>query len=99
MNLSETPFQFHKDISNVVSYLNSIGLEEIYLFGSIARNEATEDSDIDIAVRGIKAEEFFQVYGELMMRTSHTLDLIDLNLQESFGKQLSNSGELKRVFI
>ncbi len=99
MNLSDTPDQFHKDISSAVSYLNSIGLEEVYLFGSIARNEATVNSDIDIAVRGIKPEDFFQVYGELMMRTSHSLDLIDLNLQESFGKQLSISGELRRVYI
>jgi len=99
MTISDTPFQFHEDISNAISYLNSIGLEEIYLFGSIARNEATENSDIDIAVRGIKPEDFFNVYGELMMLTTHSLDLIDLNLQESFGKELSNSGELKRVFL
>ncbi|MGL1890633.1 MAG: nucleotidyltransferase domain-containing protein [Spirochaetaceae bacterium] len=99
MNLNEAPSEFQEDISNLVSYLNSIGLEEVYLFGSLARNEATDDSDIDIAVRGIKAEDFFQVYGELMMRTTHSLDFIDLNLQESFGNQLSNSGELKRVFL
>ncbi len=99
MNLNETPFQFHKDISNAISYLNSLGLEEIYLFGSLARNEANEDSDIDIAVRGIKAEDFFHIYGELMMKTSHSIDFIDLDLQESFGEQLTNSGELKRVYL
>ena len=99
MNLHETPFQFHKDISNAISYLNSLGLEEIYLFGSLVRNEANENSDIDIAVRGIKAEDFFHIYGELMMKTSHTIDFIDLDLQESFGEQLTNSGELKRVYL
>lgn len=99
MTLSDTPKQFHKDISNAVSYLNSIGLEEVYLFGSLAKNEATEDSDIDIAVRGIKPEDFFKIYGELLMLLSHPIDFIDLDLQSSFGEQLNITGELKRVYL
>lgn len=99
MNLSDTPQQFHKDISSAVSYLNSLGFKEVYLFGSLAKNEATIDSDIDIAIRGIKPEDFFTVYGELLTRLSHSIDLIDLDLQSSFGEKLANNGELKRVYI
>ncbi len=99
MTLSDTPQQFHKDISSAVSYLNSLGLDEVYLFGSLAKNEATNDSDIDIAVRGIQPKDFFTVYGELLMRLSHPVDLIDLDLQSSFGEKLANSGELKRVYL
>lgn len=40
-----------KDIQNTVSKYGSIyGAERIYLFGSYARGEATENSDIDLRV-------------------------------------------------
>lgn len=99
MRIRDTPISFRKDLQNVVSYLNSIGIEEIYLFGSIARNEANEDSDIDIAVRGIQPEDFFQIYGELLMKVSLPLDLVDLNLQEEFGNRLIKNKKLERLYI
>lgn len=34
-----------------------------------------------------------------MMKTSHSIDFIDLDLQESLGEQLTNSGELKRLYL
>lgn len=88
---------FQKDIQEAVSYLKSIGCSEIYLFGSLASGDATESSDIDIAVRGIPAEKFFYIYGQLMFRLSHEVDLVDLDLQEEFGNELQRSGSLKRV--
>lgn len=99
MRLNEAPINLQKDLHNAVSYLNSIGIEEIYLFGSIARNEANEDSDIDIAVRGIKPENFFQVYGELLMKVTHSFDLVDLNLQEEFGDKLIKDNQLERLYL
>lgn len=99
MRLKEAPINFHEDLHNVVIYLNSIGIEEIYLFGSIARNEANETSDIDIAVRGIKSQDFFQVYGELLMKVTHHFDLVDLNLQEEFGNRLIKDKQLERLYI
>jgi predicted nucleotidyltransferase len=99
MTLNETPINFQEDIHNAVSYLTSIGIDEIYLFGSIARNEATEASDIDIAVRGIKPQDFFHVYGELLMKINHSFDLVDLNLQEEFGDKLINDNQLERLYI
>ncbi|QEN03380.1 nucleotidyltransferase domain-containing protein [Thiospirochaeta perfilievii] len=99
MRLDETPINFQKDLHNAVGYLNSIGIEEIYLFGSIARNEANDKSDIDIAVRGIKPEDFFQVYGELLMKVNHPFDLVDLNLQEEFGDRLIKDKQLERLYL
>ena len=99
MRLNETPINFHQDLHNAVSYLNSIGIEEIYLFGSIARNETNDSSDIDLAVRGIKPEDFFQVYGELLMKVTHPFDLVDLNLQEEFANRLIKDDQLKRLYI
>ena len=36
------------------------GIEEIALFGSYARGEANEDSDIDIAIMKVKKKDYFK---------------------------------------
>lgn len=85
------------DVISAIDYLKSVGCSEIYLFGSLANGNASDSSDIDIAVRGINPDDFFYVYGQLMYRLQHRVDLVDLDLQEKFGNLLINSGELKRV--
>ena len=87
----------HGDLDRAVEYLKSIGCTEIYVFGSAARGDAREDSDLDIAVRGIPADKFFTFYGELMTRLSRPVDLIDLDLQRRFGEQLVACADLRRV--
>ena len=88
---------FQSDIEHAVEYLKSVGCSEIYLFGSLQSGESRTDSDIDIAVRGIEPEQFFYIYGELMSRLNHRVDLVDLDLQKDFGKTLVDSGSLRRV--
>jgi predicted nucleotidyltransferase len=85
------------DLERAIEYLKSIGCSEIFVFGSTARGDYREDSDLDIAVRGIPAERFFAVYGELMTRLSRPVDLVDLDLQERFGQQLLAGSDLRRV--
>ena len=87
----------HEDLDIAVEYLKSIGCTEIYVFGSAARGDARENSDLDIAVRGIPADKFFTVYGELLTRLSRPVDLIDLDLQQRFGEQLVAGADLRRV--
>ncbi|TYB33016.1 MAG: hypothetical protein FXF49_08435 [Flexistipes sinusarabici] len=38
---------------------DKFGIEEIALFGSYARNEAREDSDVDIVILKIKDKDYF----------------------------------------
>jgi len=85
------------DLERAIEYLKSIGCSEIFVFGSTARGDYREDSDLDIAVRGIPVERFFAVYGELMTRLSRPVDLVDLDLQERFGQQLLAGSDLRRV--
>ena len=54
-------------------------------------------TDLDITVRGIPAEEFFTVYGEVLSRSSRPLDLIDLDLQRIFGRQILAGTNVKRI--
>lgn len=53
--------------------------EDAYLFGSIVKpGRYREDSDIDIAIRGLKPEHFFPALAWLMRRLDRDVDLIDL---------------------
>ena len=97
MDLSGIDNSFHADVETAVRYLISKGCSEIYLFGSLGSGASRVTSDIDIAVRGIRPEEFFAIYGELMTRLQHEVDLVDLDLQASFGRTLVDSGSLRRV--
>ena len=97
MNMAGIDKSFQSDIEKAIEYLKSVGCSEVYLFGSLESGESRADSDIDIAVRGIEPERFFYVYGELMSRLEHRVDLVDLDLQKSFGQVLVDSGSLRRV--
>lgn len=85
------------DLERAIEYLKSVGCTEVFVFGSAARGDYREDSDLDIAVRGIPPERFFAIYGELMTRLSRPIDLVDLDLQERFGKQLLAGSDIRRV--
>lgn len=89
--------RYIKDVEKAISYLKEVGCSEIYIFGSAVTGKANSTSDLDIAVRGIPANKFFQVYGELMFLLEHQIDLIDLQLQEKFGNILLQSDEILRV--
>ena len=54
------------------------GLRAVYLFGSYARNEASEDSDVDLLIdrTGSKVKGLFDMGG------------LYLDLQESLGKEI-----------
>jgi len=52
---------------------------------------------MDIAVRGIRPEQFFHIYGELLTQLQHELDLVDIDLQAEFGRALAEAGGLRRV--
>jgi len=97
MNITDTPAEYHEDLQKAVNLLNTRGFDEVYLFGSLADASSHADSDIDIAVRGIKSEDYFKIYGELLMLCDHSLDLVDLDLQKQFGEKLIKNGFLKRV--
>lgn len=97
MSQQQEPRPVQDDLTSAIEYLKSVGCKEVFVFGSTARGDYKEDSDLDIAVRGISAEKFFAVYGELMSRLSRPVDLVDLDLQERFGKQLLAGSELRRV--
>ena len=92
------PERFREDIEKATTILKNNGCTEIYVFGSIANGRFDENSDIDIAVRGLKDEHFFKVLAELGRQLSHEIDLIDLDDEENrFAQFILKRGELIKV--
>jgi uncharacterized protein len=65
--------------------------KRVLLFGS-SLDATRESQDIDIAVEGISPEDFFQYYGELMLKLSKPVDVIDLSGSSKFTKLIQQEG-------
>jgi len=88
------PEALQSDIDKAVKILEVAGCSECYIFGSVADGRVQEDSDIDIAVRGLPPELFFYVYARLPTK----IDLVDLDDGSRFSKRLLKQGAMIRVF-
>jgi len=50
--------------------------ERVVLFGSLAREEFRINSDIDLAVSGVRAENYFKAVGRLLLESPCSCDLV-----------------------
>jgi len=91
------PEDYRRDIERAIHILTSEGCKEVFLFGSLVNGSPNEKSDIDLAVTGIRKEDFFEMFGELMMALDHPVDLINLEKKNRFVNYLRDKGELVRV--
>jgi len=67
-------------------------------FGSIVNGKFDENSDIDIAVRGLEDKYYFKVLGEFGMKLFHEVDLLDLDDEENrFAQFILKKRELIKV--
>jgi hypothetical protein len=58
--------------------LESHGARKVILFGSLARGDVTERSDVDLAVEGVRALEYFTALAELVGLFDSPVDLVEL---------------------
>ncbi len=86
------------DIKNTVCALApKYGIERVYLFGSYARNEQTESSDIDLRVDKGRAKglQLAFLLTELEDALHKTIDLVTTGaLNDSFLKIISKDEEM-----
>jgi predicted nucleotidyltransferase len=54
------------------------GATDVLLFGSLATGSATEQSDVDLAVRGIAPDHYFRALADLMALFCAPVDLVRL---------------------
>ena len=66
-------------------------VKKVLLFGS-SLDPAKESRDIDIAVEGISPMDFFDYYGDLLLRLSKPIDVIDLSEASKFVTLVKKEG-------
>jgi len=78
------------DKSKIVRYAKKYELSKVILFGSA--KEKTDPKDIDIGVKGLKPELFFNFGWELYRDLSKPLDVIDLDEDCFFCRLVEKEG-------
>lgn len=91
------PDKYKADITLAIDILKNEGCSEVYLFGSITNGSSKDESDIDIAIKGLPKARYFSVYGKLMSTLDHNIDLVMLDIESHFTKHLIEKGNLQRV--
>ena len=84
-------------IKRAATVLKEAGAHEVYLFGSGAKGNIRENSDIDLAVSGLPPEKFFQTMGLVADILQRPLDLVDLDELNPFTRYLKEEKELQDV--
>ena len=67
--------------------------KRVLLFGS-SLDQKRKSNDIDIAVEGISAYDFYKFYGELLFALSKPVDLIELSGTSKFVQIVQQEGVL-----
>lgn len=75
----------------VVFLADRYRVKKILLFGSSAA-PGKEGRDIDLAVEGVQARDFFKFYGDLIFHLKRSVDLIDLSSKSKFNDLVRREG-------
>lgn len=96
--LGNLPYSYQEDIKKATQILKENGAKEVFIFGSIANGKFNENSDIDIAIKGLDEKDFYRVASILMFELENEFDLIDLDDKEnSFSQMLLKVGGLLKI--
>jgi predicted nucleotidyltransferase len=66
-------------------------VKRVLLFGS-SLDPVKEGRDIDLAIEGIDPKEFFDYYGDLLLKLSKPIDVIDLDIVSKFTALVRKEG-------
>ncbi len=96
-NNIQIPKNYQKDIDKAIEILKSADCTDIFLFGSLATGKTSDDSDIDLAVRGCPPGKYFHLLGQLLLELEHPVDLVRLDTPDAFARHLEREGELLQI--
>lgn len=84
-----------KNLGKIVDLLvNKFQAKKIILFGSLAKGDFHQDSDIDLAVEGINPADYFTALAEVNSLSDRAVDLKPLEALEShFLQRVLETGE------
>jgi predicted nucleotidyltransferase len=95
--MAELDDRDREELEKAIALLKEYGAREVYLFGSMARGDADERSDWDLAVRGLPPERYFTALGSLLESMTRSVDLVDLDETTTFAAHIGAKAELTRV--
>ena len=78
MNL-DLPKSMQVDLNHVLSVLKKYNAAKIILYGSVARGDYKDSSDLDICVEGLDSQYFFKALGECIMECKHSVSVTDFD--------------------
>ncbi len=82
------------ELTKIVAISKQFGAKKVLLFGSCLE-DVESARDIDIAVLGIKPEDFFKYYGKVSMAVADEVDIIDLeDIREHLYKRILAKGKI-----
>lgn len=83
-----------EELEKIVDVSKKFGIKKVLLFGSCLENLESAH-DIDIAVSGVRPEDFFIYYGKLSMAVDDEVDLVDLDsVREHLYKRIISKGRI-----
>ena len=86
-----------KKIEKATRVFLSLGAKEVYVFGSAATDQMVKGSDLDFAVRGLPPSSFYLAVGKVLCAIGGPLDVVDLDDNTTFTRNLLDRGQLVRV--
>lgn len=75
----------------IIFWAKKFNVRELFLFGSCLEKES-EANDIDLAVRGISPNVFFDFYGKLLRSLSKPVDVVNLANKSRFTETIEQNG-------
>ncbi len=69
---------FESELGKIIDISKNFGVRKVMLFGSCLDNIETAH-DIDIAISGIPARDFFKYYGKVASMLAEEVDIVDLD--------------------
>lgn len=88
--------QARLELDQIVRFLSeAYSVQQIILFGSLVTGHFGPTSDIDLAVAGLPAANFFEAYGAITRLTQFQIDLKPLeSLHPHFRRRVLGQGEV-----
>jgi predicted nucleotidyltransferase len=84
-------------VAQAALVFREMGATGVYVFGSAARGNLREDSDIDMAVSGLPPHQYFPALGRAAIFLDRPIDLVDLDDSTPLVNHLRNCGDLVLV--
>jgi uncharacterized protein len=73
------PKSMQVDLNQVLSVLKKYNAAKVILYGSAARGDYKDSSDLDICVEGLDSHYFFKALGECIMECERSVSVTDFD--------------------